>query len=1185
MAERTNRWHHLWAYWRRPLQWRLLVTVSLVVIGALCITGLTLHSDRGLRQDLLKQAHLVASAVDSQQIQALTGSIADLDTSEYQWLKQQLSEIRSANSAYRFIYLMGRTAEGSVFFYVDSEPAGSEDESPPGQQYTEASARVLQAFATALPITEGPETDRWGTWLTALVPLTDPQTGQVIAVLGIDIDAHDWCWMVTARAALPVTLLLLLLIGVLTVVFATGRIAMQPKPVVRHVLPPVMILLIALLGGVYTVFIVIQTQQLRANALYVKHQAVDDLQQLLTQQTQALAALHLPLQHHPDLISALQAGDCQRLSELLDPLYEALNARYGVTHFYITDPQRVTLLSACGSNQSVERFEHFTALEAERNGAIASGIELGVLGTFTLRVVQPLFDDDTLIGYLELGKEIEDIFEVIVNTGIELVVAIDKTRLDRNRWQAGMARLGREADWERFANHALIYASIPLPPQTTDLLGAESDALEHTAMTLRFADTDWQVLRQPIQVAAGYSVGSLLLFHDITALKAAQHRQITLAGAGGVTLLAAILALMFVLLRRTDADIRAQQAKLRQSEEQLNLFFSQSLSGFFFMMMDEPIGWNDTVDKSAALDYIMTHQRMTRVNSALLEQYGAREADFIGLTPTDLFAHDLDHGRAIWRVLLDQGRWHLETQERRLDGTPIIIEGDYICLYDDQGRFIGHFGVQTDITERKHAEAELIAAKQAAEAANNAKSRFLAMMSHELRTPMNGVLGMAQLLLSDPPSAAQTQDYARTILHSGQTLLRLLNDILDFSKIEAGQLSLEVGSVVPATILHNTQTLFAQTAREQGVQLSSHWAGPADAHYQGDPQRLQQMLNNLVNNALKFTQHGAVRITAHVVDSKRDKDCLEYAVSDTGIGIQPEHLSLLFKPFSQVDDSSTRRFGGTGLGLSIVRSLAEAMDGEVGVDSTPGKGSRFWFRVLLPRLAASAPSHTTLSGAPPTAQRPRQGAQILLVEDHIINQKIIENQLNILGLNVWIAANGQLGVERFIAEADQIDAVLMDVQMPVLDGHAATAQIRAWEQAHHRSPTPIIALTADAFAEDRQRCLHAGMDAYLAKPVDFQVLTATLAQYVPSADSVECAPAQATTATQPVDWAAFKSEVQTLLPLLAQSKFDALERFAQIQSQFADTDLAVELATLRTHLDAFRFAQVREALERMMAND
>jgi len=259
-------------------------------------------------------------------------------------------------------------------------------------------------------------------------------------------------------------------------------------------------------------------------------------------------------------------------------------------------------------------------------------------------------------------------------------------------------------------------------------------------------------------------------------------------------------------------------------------------------------------------------------------------------------------------------------------------------------------GFRVDITELMHA-------KEAAEAANRAKSRFLATMSHEIRTPLNGVLGMAQLLLAPQVSDAERLDYARTILDSGQTLLSLLNEILDLSKVESGKLRLEQGSIEPAQLLHETQALYSAGALEKRLVLAAHWQGPAGRRYRGDALRLRQMLSNLVSNALKFTEQGRIEVTAvevETADGSDGKAVLEFSVADTGIGIPADKLDLLFKPFSQIENGPSRNFGGTGLGLSIVASLARLMEGEAGVDSTPGLGSRFWFRVGMETLDDAA---------------------------------------------------------------------------------------------------------------------------------------------------------------------------------------------------------------------------------------
>jgi len=395
-------------------------------------------------------------------------------------------------------------------------------------------------------------------------------------------------------------------------------------------------------------------------------------------------------------------------------------------------------------------------------------------------------------------------------------------------------------------------------------------------------------------------------------------------------------------------------------------------------------------------------------------------------------------------------------------------------------------------------ESELIRAKGAAEAASLAKSRFLATMSHEIRTPMNGILGMAQLLMTPDLTPAERDDYVQVILGSGQTLLTLLNDILDFSKIEADKLELESLLFTPRDIMHECQSLFAKAAADKGLRLDSEESAAGRQTFRGDPGRLRQMLSNLVSNAVKFTEAGTIGIAVREIERDSGQALLEFAVTDTGAGIPADKHRLLFTPFSQIDTSTTREYGGTGLGLSIVRYLAERMGGTAGFESLAGQGSRFWFRIRADH-AGAAPAVVTSEASAPSLSDCRR--RLLVVEDNATNRAVIAAMLKRLGIGFEMASNGQEAVSMIKAGSDTA-LILMDCQMPVMDGLEATRSIRAWERETGKPRLPIIALTASAFEEDRDRCLAAGMDDFLTKPLVLRHLAAALEAWLGEVKSV-----------------------------------------------------------------------------------
>ncbi len=436
-----------------------------------------------------------------------------------------------------------------------------------------------------------------------------------------------------------------------------------------------------------------------------------------------------------------------------------------------------------------------------------------------------------------------------------------------------------------------------------------------------------------------------------------------------------------------------------------------------------------------------------------------------------------------------------ETRRRGKDGTEVDISLAISPITDSTGEVVGVSGIARDITERKQLEAELARTRDQAIEASRLKSEFLATMSHEIRTPMNGVLGMTGLLLGTELSEEQ-RDLAETARRSAEALLSVLNDILDFSKIEAGKLDLEVVDFDLRRILEEVDDLLAGQARAKGLDLATAVDADLAPALRGDPGRIRQILLNLVGNAVKFTEQGQVVVTAAVLDRGPGGDLVSISVSDTGIGIDPEAQQRLFQSFSQADASTTRRYGGSGLGLAISQQLAHLMGGTLEVQSEPGVGSTFSLRVRLERSArAPAPaerSHPAVPRVGWAGDGSGAGAHLLVVEDNLVNQKVAARLIERLGYRVDVVANG---VEAMKALSTMnYDAILMDCQMPEMDGYQAAAQIRSDEGAGRH--TPIIAMTAGAMKGDEDKARAAGMDDYVTKPIKPEVLAEVLRRWL-----------------------------------------------------------------------------------------
>ena len=478
----------------------------------------------------------------------------------------------------------------------------------------------------------------------------------------------------------------------------------------------------------------------------------------------------------------------------------------------------------------------------------------------------------------------------------------------------------------------------------------------------------------------------------------------------------------------------------------------------------------------------------TACNHAYEVAFAVSRADFIGKTVLELAylpeAARAEFHAADMALMASGGATEEEIDITFADGQTRTALYQRQTFLGPQGALGGMIGLIVDISERKRLEARLHGAKEAAEAGTQAKSLFLANMSHEIRTPLNAILGLTELTLRTTLTPRQ-HDYLHKVHGAATLLLGLVNDMLDLTKIEEGKLALESTTFSLATVLDALTDLLAVQLEAKGLTLAVTVAPDVPATLRGDPLRLRQVLTNLTNNALKFTERGGLTIDVQRLPEPADRVALRFTVADSGIGMTPEQMGRLFQPFSQADESTTRRFGGTGLGLAICRQLVTLMGGSIDARSAPGVGSTFWFDAVLE--ATTPEDGHDLHAAAPTLGSPDgrlvvpqhvYGARVLLVEDNAINRQVATEILTHAGFLVDTAVHGADALAHL--ELQAYDCVLMDIQMPVMDGYTAAAHIRAdtrWAQL------PVLAMTANVMAHDRARVAASGMNGHVAKPV------------------------------------------------------------------------------------------------------